>query len=107
MTVVATVPEKTTAYLTVSFLDKAGAPAIPASVTYRIDCLTTNTAILADTALTPAASIEITLTPAQNAIINQANALEAKRVTVKATYGASDALNDEYDYLVKNLSGVT
>jgi len=107
MGVLATVPEKTTAYLTVSFLDKAGAAAIPSAVTYRIDCLTTNTAILADTALTPASSIEITLTPAQNAIINQSDALETKRVTVKASYGASDGLNDEYDYLVKNLSGVT
>ena len=107
MTVVATVPEKTTAYLTVSFFDKAGAPAVPSSVTYRIDCVTTNAQILADTPLTPAASIEITLTPAQNAILNQANAKESKRVTVKASYGASDGLNDEYVYVVKNLAGVT
>jgi len=107
MTVVATVPEKTTAYLTVSFFDKAGAPAVPSSVTYRIDDLITNTQILADTALTPAASIEITLTPAQNAILNDANANEPKRVTVKASYGATDGLNDEYTYNVKNLSGVS
>lgn len=107
MATVQTVPEKTTAYLTVSFLDKNGAPDIPASVAYRIDCITTNAQILGDTALPPAAAIEITLTPAQNAILNQANPRESKRVTVKATYAASDALNDEYVYVVKNLAGVT
>ena len=98
------VNEKTSAYLTVAFLDKAGVAAIPASVTYRIDCLTTGTAILADTSLTPASSIEIAITPAQNAILSDGNASETKRITVKASYGVSDGVNAQYDYTVTNLS---
>jgi len=107
MTILAIVPEQTTAYLTVTFLDKNGAAAAPTSVTYRIDCLRSGTVVLADTPLTPAASIEIVITPAQNAIQQAANSNEHKRVTVKATYGAADAVNDQYDYLVRNLSGVS
>lgn len=98
-----TVNEKSSSYLTVAFFDKTGAAAIPASVTYRLDCLTTGAAILADTVLSPAASIEIAITPTQNAILADGNTTETKRVTVKATYGASDAINAQYDYLVANL----
>lgn len=101
------VNERTTAYLTVAFFDKTGAAAVPASATYRIDCLTTGTVILDDTALTPAASIEITITPTQNRIITAANAQETRRVTVKATYAGSEQDNREYDYQVKNLAYVS
>lgn len=99
--------ERSTGYLTVAFFDKTNAPAVPASVSYRIDCLTTGTAILAETALTPAASVEITLTPAQNAIVNAANASETRRVTIKATYAGAEADNREYDYQVRNLAYVS
>ena len=57
-----TVNERTTSYLTAAFRDKNGVLAIPGSVTYRIDCVTTNTVVLAATALTPATEIEIAIT---------------------------------------------
>lgn len=98
------VNEGSTAYLTVAFADKTGAPAVPASVNYRIDDITNNRVIRAVTALSPAASIEITLTPADNAISGAA--AETHRVTVTASYGASDALNSQYDYQVVNLQFV-
>lgn len=97
------VNEKSTAYLTVSFKDKAGAPAAPASVTYRVDDATGNTAVRASTALGAAASIEITLTKEDNAIVNAANRFETRVVTVIAVYGASDELRDEYRYQIRNL----
>ena len=96
--------ERSTAWLTVSFKDKAGALAAPASANYRVDCLTTGTAIRAETALTPASSIEITLTPGDNAIVAAANVRETRRVTIKAAYGAADEIKDQYDYVVENLS---
>jgi hypothetical protein len=60
-----------------------------------------------DTALSVASSVEITLMPDDNAILNPGNSYEKRRVTVKATYGSSDGVNDEYDYQVKNLAKVS
>lgn len=101
------VNEKSTAYLTVTFKDKAGVQQVPASATYRIDCLTTGTAIKAETALTPAGSVEITLTPTDNRIIAAANVRESRRVTVNAVYGASDEVHDQFDYDVENRAFVS
>lgn len=58
-----------------------------------------------DTPLTPASSVEIRLTPADNAILNGGN--EQRRVTVVATYGVDDQVTDEYVYMVVNLRKVT
>lgn len=102
------VNERTTSYLTTSFRDKAGAAAAPTAVTYRIDCLTTGVQIRPWTAVDPAASVEITLTADDNAIVSEPNARERRRVTVIASYGAgeSDQLTDEHDYEVRNLKFV-
>lgn len=101
------VKEKSTAYLTVTFKDKAGSPAAPASATYRIDCLTTGTAIRPETALTSAGSVEITITPEENRIVGTTNVRERRRVTVQASYGAADGVTDQFDYDVLNLAFVS
>lgn len=102
-----TVNEATTAYLTVTFLDKDGAQAAPSSVSYRIDCLTTGAAVRASTPVTPAASqVEITLDATDNAMQSTGNLTERRRVTVTASYGVGDQVQEQYDYLVKNLSEV-
>lgn len=98
------VNEGSTSYLSVSFKDKAGALAAPASLTYSLHCLTTGAALRNDVALSPASQVEITLTPADNAILNPGNQYETRLVTVKAGYGAADALQEEYEYQVKNLA---
>jgi len=100
------VNEGSTAYLEVDFLDKDDAAATPSAVTYRIDCLTTGAAVRASTSLTAGSSIEITMTPADNAIQDQANDYERRLVTVEATYGASDSVNSEHEYVVRNLRKV-
>ena len=98
--------EDTTAYLTVSFTDKDGNAAVPSSASYRIDCLTTGQEVKDDTALTPASSIEITLSAADNAIITQTNAIERRLVTVWATYAGSEGVKDEYEYNLQNMRKV-
>lgn len=98
------VRERSTAYLTVSFRDKDGNLAAPTAANYRIDCVTTGAAIRGVTALTPASTIQITLTPADNAIVQTKDVRETRRVTVHAEYGAGDEVNDQYDYDVVNLS---
>ncbi len=101
-----TVNEGTTAYLSVSFLDKLGAPVAPSSVAWRIDCLTTGTAVLASTPATPGTVVELVITPAHNAILGS-RPFERRRVTVEAGYGAGDGIKSQFDYLVRNLSAIT
>lgn len=102
------VKEKSTAYLTVTFRDKAGSAQAPTSATYRIDDVATGTEVLNDTAIgTVAATVELTLPPSVNALLGTDNPHELRRVTVVALYGADDAVRDEYVYEVVNLAGVT
>lgn len=100
------VNEGTTCYLSVAFKDKDGAAAAPSSVSYRIDCLTTGTAVLGDTSATAAATTAITITAAQNAILG-GRPLERRRVTVTGTYAGSEAVREQFDYQVRNLSAVS
>jgi hypothetical protein len=99
-----TVNENSTAYLTANLLDKNGDPAIPSGITYSIICLTNGTTVRAATAIAPGTSVEITLARSDNAIIDDTNDYEQRRVIIDATYGADDSLASYYDYLVKNLS---
>lgn len=100
------VNEGSTAYLSVSFKDKAGSLAAPASLTYSLRCLTTGNVLREDVALIPASQVEITLTPADNTLQIPGNQYETRLVTVVAGYGAADALQEQYEYLVKNLAGL-
>lgn len=102
-----TVNEESSAYLTITFKDKSGNPVSPTSAVYRIDDVDSGTEIRADTALASSSSVEITLTPIDNQILNNTLDYETKRVTVKAVYGASDGVNDQYEYVVKNLSKIS
>lgn len=101
------VNERTTLVLTLSFKDEDGVAVVPATATYRIDDVLTETAILAATPLTGlASSIEVEITSAQNALISGV-ALEERIVTVEFTYGAGRRGTSEYRYNVRGLYGVT
>ena len=107
---VTTVNEGTSSWLTVSFKDKAGALAAPVAVNYRIDCLTTDTMVRDWTPVgTPLSVVEIALTSDDNDIITPANPVETRRVTIEAIYGIGDTdkATSEYDYVVRNLTGIT
>ena len=103
------VNEKSTAYLSITFKDKAGASEAPASATYQIDDVITGQAIRASTPITPiAAQVEITLAPADNVILLAAGkVLEYRRVTVIGVYNAGDQVTDEYIYPIQPLDGVS
>jgi hypothetical protein len=105
--VILTINERSIAYLTIRFLDRNEDLAVPTSISYRIDCVTSRTQILDNTPFVPAASeIEIVITPEQNRIVDASHLRETRRVAITATYGESDALTDEYEYMVANLGGV-
>ena len=102
------VNEKSTAYLTVTFRDKAGAAQAPASAKYRIDDLISGQAVREETEIaSPGSTLELTLTVADNTLLNAQAAIEQRRVTVVGEYGAGDAVTAEYIYEVVNLAGVT
>ncbi len=98
------VNEGTSKKLAIDFFDEAGLPVAPATLTYRIDCVTSGTVIRVDTSVTPAASAIINITPADTRVVSAANRSERRRVTVVAGFGAGDALTSEYEYHVKNLA---
>lgn len=100
------VNEGSSAYLTVTFKDKAGLAQEPTAASYRIDDVATGTEIRDDTDLTPADSIEIALTPADNAIVSPRLPVERHVVTVTGTYGEDDAVRAQYVYEVVNLQAV-
>lgn len=99
-----TINERTSARLSIDWIDPAGEPAIPSAVSYRIDCLTTGGVVRAMTTVAPAATTEIHLDSDDNAIRDTANSSERRCVTVVASYGdASDQCSLEYVYTVRNL----
>ncbi|MCC7413320.1 MAG: hypothetical protein IT495_17020 [Gammaproteobacteria bacterium] len=102
-----TVPERTTAYLSVTFVDKTGAAAAPASVEYSVYDMTTGTELRAPTAIAPGATIELVLDADDNAIQNAANVRERRRVTVTGLYGAADEVHGEFEYYIANLARVS
>jgi len=103
----ATVYEKSVAYLTVSFYDKTNALAAPASATWEVHDVGSGNVLQSVTAIAPiASSVELTLTSTINALVNQANQEETRRVTIKATFGVGLECNAEYDYDVLSLDWV-
>lgn len=106
--VLPSVNEGSAAYLSPTFLNKTNQPDVPTSITYKVVCLTTGTLMRDWTAIaTPLSTVEITLDSITDNIINtQTNSKETRCVTVKAVYGPSDELIDEYEYDVINLNGV-
>jgi hypothetical protein len=96
--------ERSTSWLTVSFFDIAGLPAIPDSVTYRVDDQGSGTAIRAATSLVTAAVITVKLSPTDNRILNSVNEYEYREITVQAFFGGADECNEHAVYRVKNLT---
>lgn len=101
------VNEKSTAYLTVTFRNKAGAAQAPTAASYRIDDVATNQQVRDDTDIeSPDSTVEITLSVEDNTLKNAIAATEQRRVTVVGEYNAGDAVRAEYIYEVVNLVGV-
>lgn len=103
-----TVNEMNTSYVAVDFRDKRNRLAVPTAVSYRIDCLTTGAQVKPWTAIDPpAASVEIVIAAAENAILG-GNERERRVVTVIAAYGpgSEDQASDDFSYDVRNLQYV-
>lgn len=102
MAIVAVINEESSSYLTITFYDKDNVEAAPTSATYQVHDEATETVMLAETAMSAGASVEIEMTPEINTIVNDENTVETRVVTIMALYG-SEAINEEYKYKVRNL----
>ena len=80
--------EESTCFVTVNFIDSDGNPFLPASAQYRLDDVPSGAQILGWTTLTNiTASMTITVTAAQNAMINATRKKEVHQMLVQLTDG--------------------
>jgi hypothetical protein len=100
------IPERSTSWLTIELYDKDGKLETPSSVVYSIMDVASKEILVPETNLPSSSVIEVELSPQVNRIVNPKNKEETRRVTVIAYYGDNDSLTGEFDYIVKNLTGV-
>jgi hypothetical protein len=97
------VNEQSTGYLTAGFKNEAGVLQAPNTVRYRIDDVDSGQAVRDWTSIAPGASVVITLTKDDNAILDTTREWETRRVTTEGVYGPADQVTGEYEYRVTNL----
>lgn len=102
-----TINERSRLPIKVSFADALWAVQTPTNIRYRIDDLTGKQCIVGWTDVSPAPSVQIIVTPDQNAIIDCSNRLERKELTVEANYGLDTQYTDTYDWQVRNIRGIS
>jgi len=101
------VNERAYCLIVASFLDEDDVAVTPTSVTYRLDDVRSGLTIIAATTVNPGDTyLNISVTSAQNRIIDSNLNFERRVLTVEFDYGASKHGTSEYEYSVKNLQKV-
>lgn len=93
--------------ITIRFLDGNFVLCPPQIAKYRIDCQTTGQVILDWTTVPYGATVIVTVTPSQNAIIDDHNRFETKVMAVEANCELESQYVDSFTWKVKNLQGFT
>ena len=99
-----------TTFVTTAYFRTRGtkASSTPTTIHYRVDCLTTKRQITDWTSVSsPAASNTITITSTENQILDDANPVEVKQITIKTDTGLSTQAIKPAQWRVKNLIGIT
>ena len=92
--------ERTTHYVTATF------PTLPTAVFYRIDDLASGEQIRDWTEAPAGLSVEFTVKPAENLIIDAEHAAETRVLTARGEYADGDQVHRELRWLVVNLQFV-
>lgn len=93
--------------VTAYFRDRATAAAsTPTNVRYRLENLTTGEMIVDWTAASAASSVDITITPTQNALRDQCHREETMELSVAADYGLSTQYIESTTYTIENVRAV-
>ena len=77
----------------------------PTTAEYRVDCLTTGTALVDWTSLTPAATINISVPSNANRLISNGNQFEKKQITLSADRNTTGETRSVVAYKVENIRG--
>jgi hypothetical protein len=102
-----TLNEGSRCFVKAKFYDNAETPQIASSLSYRVDCETTGTALLDWTPITPAAVVEVQIDATLNAIIDSSNPVERKVVSFLANADPPENAFTGYQrYDLVNLQGV-
>jgi hypothetical protein len=96
------VQEESSFTATVYFRDVDTAT-VPTTARYRIDDRTTGDAIRAWTDLTPAASIEISITPDDNKIVSSSRRSERRQITVETNTGLDTQTRERAFWTVNSI----
>jgi hypothetical protein len=103
--------ERSSSFITVSFLDEDGTPVVPDAATYRIDVPIARTVILSATAFPSlSTAVDLEIESSENRMVNQRQPSEVHEVTVEFDYTAVSGTKHgtaRYRYRVINLYGVT
>ena len=86
-------------------LRSTSAAAIPTTIHWRIDCLTTGRTVADWTSVSAASDFTIAVTGTHNAILNDCNSQETKQITVETDKGLATQYRESVAYTVENLYG--
>lgn len=99
--------EGTNFTVTVNFRNRSGiAAATPTTVHYRVDDITGRQMITDWTSVSAASSVDIDITPTENAINGDSNAIERRQLLVKADSGLSTQAIGRGIWQIENLQGI-
>ena len=97
------VKERNSITVTAYFRDAANAAEAPSTIHYRIDDLTTNTAVKAWTSVSAASSAAIVVLSAENRIVHNGNKTERRQITVSADKGTTTETRDTAEWFIDNI----
>ena len=101
-----TVREGSALFLTFTFTDENGDPVTPVSVHWRIDDVESGTEVVDWTAVSsPASTVNVTVNPTYNAIIDATKVVEKRILTVRMDNSLATQAFDSKVYRVQNLYG--
>jgi hypothetical protein len=101
------VDERTQSVLRLVSTDENGLSTTLTKITYRIDDVLSGTQIKGNTDVTPSSAVVlITITAEENRIINAAKNSEERLVTIKGYAAATEIINTDYRYTIRNLSKI-
>lgn len=94
-------------WLELTFVDRTGKLAVPASVTYRIDNLTNNSVVLSDTSLGSLAStMEVNIPGALNVMTYNWWGSQLNQAKVTATFADGSTATQIFPYYVVSIATV-
>lgn len=99
------VNEKSRCVIRARFYDENDANVAPLTARYLLKDVSNDRTVIDWTVITAAASLDIEITAANNAIYDTCRDSEERVLSVQANYDATNQFTDEFYYVIRNLKG--